>query len=135
MAVRTTAEAVGKIIEVDDTIDLTPFIEVANQLVTDVCSDFEYAAAKLELIERWLSAHFYAIRDMRSADEGAGSVRQSYQYKVDLFLANTMYGQQAMMIDTEGGLRALNDRKGITIGDVSWAGTENWGIDEAEDEE
>jgi len=50
MAVRTTAEAVGGIIEVDATISLTPFIEVANALVTEHCSTDDYDATRLELI-------------------------------------------------------------------------------------
>jgi hypothetical protein len=124
---------VAGIIEVDASIPLTPFIEVANQLVTDVCGEFDYTSEKLELIERWLSAHFYAIRDPRIAREQAGPVSAQYQYKVDLNLAQTTYGQQAMLLDTEGGLAALNAQvtqglRKFTVG-ASWLGTEDWGVE------
>jgi len=123
---RTTSTAVEGIIEVDSTISLTPFIEVANALVTELCSDSSYTDARLELIERWLSAHFYAVRDLRTASERAGKVGASYQHKVDLNLAVTVYGQQAMLIDTDGNLAALNAKVaqggGRTVG-VTWLGT------------
>lgn len=127
MAVRTTASAVAEIIEVDTSISLTPFIETANQLVTDVCSDSDYTAAKLELIERWLSAHFYAIRDARVDTEKAGSVSVKYQYKIDLNLKSTHWGQQAMLLDYEGNLAALNKRMETgqkKTATVTWAGTD-----------
>lgn len=103
---RTTEEQVGDIIEADATIGLSPFIEVANSLVTELCASVvpAYSAERLELIERWLSAHFYAIRDMRAANEKADVVGIAYQFKVGLYFENTMYGQQALLLDTAGGL-------------------------------
>jgi hypothetical protein len=79
------------------------------------------------MIETWLAAHFYAIRDMRPSQEHAGSVGQSFMHRVDLGFANTQYGQQAIMLDTNGGLLTL--QKAITgkarqkIG-MHWLGTE-----------
>jgi hypothetical protein len=130
VVVRTTSVAIASIIEVDSSIDLTPFIETANLVVTDVCGDFDYTDEKLEMIERWLAAHFYAVRDPRPASEAAGSVSANYQYKVDLNLAVTTYGQQAMLLDTSGGLAALNKRAssghGVVTG-VRWMGKDDWG--------
>ena len=108
MAIRTTDAAVKDIIEVDSAIATTPFIEVASSIVDDCCTSSSYTTAKLELIERWLAAHFYAIRDQRVASEKAGPVGQNFQYKLGLNLANTMYGQQAMLIDFKGNLAALS---------------------------
>lgn len=132
MAVRTNAANIKAIIEVDTTIiaadsDLDPFISIANELVTEICTgtnapDPVYTDARLELIERWLAAHFYAIRDPRAKSEKAGSVGVSYRGKTDLNFALTHYGQQAMMIDTNGGLSRLNKGKGLTA-TVLWAGT------------
>jgi len=136
VAYRTTYAAVAKIIEVDLTIttDLVPFIEAANQLVTDVCgnydSDDQYDAGKLELIERWLAAHFYAIRDPRAKSEHAGPVGAGYQSKVDLGLDVTHYGQMAKRLDTVGGLAELDERlkkgKRIITPSLTWLGTEDW---------
>jgi hypothetical protein len=114
---RTTSDAVKKLVEVDATIstDLAPFIETASSLVDDVVatakksdgSDY-YTAPKLELIERWLAAHFYTIRDNRPASEKAGSVSVNYQYEIGKMLSSSMQGQTALMLDTAGGLASLS---------------------------
>ena len=131
---RTTSALVGGIIEweSDSTkstyISLTPFIEGANLLITSECSDSGYDATKLELIERWLSAHFYTIRDMRAETEKAGSVSQKLQSKVDLGFDTSHYGQMAMRLDTAGNLASLNERikRGGRVGvGVTWLGTED----------
>jgi hypothetical protein len=123
---RTTSEAVALIIEVDENISLTSFIEAANALVTEVCSAVtSYDTTRLELIERWLSAHFYAIRDSRPTNERAGSVGASYQSKVDLGFDVTHYGQMAMRLDTAGGLAQLNAESklgGARTASVTWVG-------------
>lgn len=122
----TTAAQVATIIEVDDTIDLDAFIDTAHELVEELCTDSGYTTTRLELIERWLSAHFYAIRDARIKLERAGPVAAHYQHELGLNLADTMYGQQAMLIDTAGSLAALSKRaeegkrKGVG---VTWLGT------------
>ena len=127
---RTTAAAVKAIVEVDATIsvDLAPYIETANALVTEVCGDAGYNDSRLELIERWLSAHFYAVRDPRASSERAGPVSASYLNQVGLGFAQTREGQQAMLLDTAGGLAKLN--KDMELGrktpkpGVLWGGTE-----------
>ena len=138
MAVRTTSVAVGGIIEVDSNISLTPFIEVANALVTECCSTDDYDATRLELIERWLSAHFYAIRDPRTTQESVGrGIAERFQSQVDLGFDVTHYGQMAMRLDTQGGLSSLNERikngGGSTAG-VSWLGTPTDEIQDIVDE-
>ena len=132
MGVRTTDEAVEGIIEVDAAIPLTPFIEAASHLVTKVCVNTGYDAVDLELIERWLSAHMYAIRDPRYLVERAGSVLAEYRSKVDLGFDVTHYGQQAMRLAYNGELAKLNEKikqgKVQTIG-VNWVGTDLDDID------
>lgn len=125
---RTTSNAVSGIIEVDANISLDPFIEVANDLVSSCCGDVTgYDATKLELIERWLSAHFYTVRDMRAEQERAGIVSEKKQSKVDLGFDSSHYGQMAMRIDTNGGLAQLNEQikngSATTYG-VGWLGTD-----------
>ena len=125
---RTDSTAVGGIIEVDASISLDPFIEVANAVVTDCCGDVTgYDATKLELIERWLSAHFYTVRDMRAEQERAGAVSEKKQSKVDLGFDSSHYGQMAMRIDSNGGLSKLNEqaKNGMgTVYGVGWLGTD-----------
>lgn len=127
MAVKTTITAVGLIIEIDSAIDLTSFIETANALVTECCSEDDYDDTRLELIERWLSAHLYTIRDARAESEKAGSVSEKKQSKVDLGFDTSHYGQTAMRLDTAGGLAALNTqmkKQGKRPVGITWLGTE-----------
>lgn len=109
--IRTTPEEVARIIEVDPAIPLEPFILAASVLVDEVeqnsSSTFDFD--RLQLIETWLAAHFYAIRDPRYLSERAGSVGTTIESKVDLNLSVTRYGQMAMVLDTTGTLRRLSE--------------------------
>ncbi len=124
---RTTSVLVQGIIETDAAISLDPFIEIANALVTEKCSADDYSSTRLELIERWLSAHFYTIRDMRAESEKAGSTSEKKQSKVDLGFDSSHYGQTAMRLDTAGELAGLNTSmkgRGSQPVGVTWLGTE-----------
>lgn len=123
---RTTPEAVAMIIEVDASIPLAPFIETSNALITEICVPAGYDDTRLELIERYLAAHFYAVRDPRTTQERAGPVAAQYESQVDLFFAITRYGQQALLLDTAGGLAKLNTKAktGATrVVGVNWLGS------------
>lgn len=128
---RTSIALVEGIVEVDSQIvgddgsGLSPFIDTANALVTELCLNSGYQPATLELIERWLSAHFYSIIDPQAASEGAEGVSISYQQSVSLNLNQTRWGQQAMLVDYKGNLAALQKRvtEGIApIPGVIWLG-------------
>jgi hypothetical protein len=125
---RTTAELVQGVIEVDSTAvaSLTPFITIANRLVTSKCTSELLTEDDLTDIETWLAAHFYAVRDMRNASEQVGPLMESKQYKLDLYLASTMYGQAAIAADTSGALAQYNQQliKGRgTRASLTWLGT------------
>lgn len=125
---RTTAAAVAEIVEQDTTIDMDPFIEAANALVTEKCAVVTtYTAGRLELIERWLSAHFYRIRDMPVTQESIKGVTENFQHREDLGFDVTHYGQMAMRLDTNGGLAALNKqiKSGAGSVQIEWLGKEN----------
>lgn len=111
MAARVTVDDVKLILDVDTSITdpmVTVFISAATILVDKVEDDGGITdEVQLKEIERWLAAHFVAIRDVRSASEKAGPVGQSFQYKVDLNLNQTQYGQQALILDTSGVLAGL----------------------------
>jgi len=128
MALRTTAELVAGIIEVDEDISLTPFMNAANELVTELCAGVSsYSTTRLQTIETWLSAHFYAIRDPRLVSEKASKVASTNQSKVDLAFDNSHYGQMAMGLDTNGGLASLNKRMkmGGGVPSLTWLGEED----------
>lgn len=107
---RTTAAAVDAIIDDDlSAVNLTPYIDAANELVTEICAvNTAYTADRLEKIERWLSAHFYCIFDPRTKSEGVSGISASYEGNTGMMLQATRYGQQAMLLDTYGGLSVMS---------------------------
>ena len=129
MTVRTTSISVQGIVEVDSAIALTPFIAAASSVVTSRCVDLYttavYSDETLELIERWLAAHFYLIRDRRAKSESMGGASASYHDAGRIGLESTEYGQMAMALDTAGGLAALNkmmNNGGVTSASIQWLG-------------
>lgn len=104
----TDEELVGGIIELDEDIDLEPFMDAAHYFIEKVVTHESYTVADKTMIETWLAAHLYAVRDPRSFKEYAGDVGVTYQSKVDLGFDVTQYGQQAMRMDIHGGLARLN---------------------------
>lgn len=122
-----TAEQVREIINVPATevSDLAPFITAAEAIVSAQCSGL--TASTEDLVTLWLSAHFLAIRTPRAQNEKAGPVSQSLFGKVDLGLNVTRYGQQAMMLDSSGGLARWNktvNEGGRSTVTFSWLGTD-----------
>lgn len=106
----------------DGKTGLQPFIDAANQLVTTVLSNDEDAvvtAANAEIIERWLSAHFYAVQDPLYISKNTGKAGASFHGKSNMDLSFTPYGQQAKKLDPSGYLEAL-DNKGLV--NVVWVG-------------
>lgn len=126
---RTTPALVEGIIDVETGADLTPFITTANLLVTSVCGNSGYddsgIGSLMEVIERWLSAHFYGLYDQQLQAAKAGTVSVTYQTKVDMGLSATVWGQQAIRLDYLGNLAAMDNtaqtKKKVTIR-VKWSG-------------
>lgn len=120
---------VEAIVEVDEdvTTTLAPFIAAAKVLLDAATVNSDYTEATYDLIHTWLSAHFYCIRDNRRSSETADKVREEYQYKLGIGLDCTMYGQTAIMMDTEGGLAKINKENkngGKKSVSVTWVGTD-----------
>ena len=112
MSTRVTDSEVREIIDIDVSItNITPFITIANLLVTDKLSNSGLSVEMLKEIERWLSAHFVAIRDPRVKSESIGGISTSYQGTTGEGLKSTLYGQQAIMFDTTGTLANFGMKK------------------------
>ena len=129
---RTTPLLVGGIIELDDEIPVEPFIDDANDLVTEFCTGTNgptpaYSEGRLERIERWVSAHLYHVRVPKPMMEGVGSIQESYTATKELGLDNSEWGQMAMRFDSNGGLAAWNqaiiDGTPIKKFGITWLGT------------
>lgn len=123
--IRITDEEVREIIDVPSSLTLTPFIRIAHRVVEDHL--FNNAAVTnslstetLKEIELWLAAHFAAIRDQRRGQENIGKASVGYQYWVGKDLRNTMYGQQALVLDHTGTLSKAGAPK--TSVSLSWLG-------------
>jgi hypothetical protein len=126
---RTNDAAVQGVIETDASISLTPYIEVASALVTRICVGSSYDSTLLELIERWLAAHFYALRDKRVSSEGVKGLTTSYEApKTAMYLSNTVYGQTALSVDIYGSLAAWQKQLEDGVQSVS-AGVYHLGSD------
>jgi len=114
MATRSTEEEVKKIIDTALTNEqVTPFLRMANRLVTDVLTNEEYGADLLADIECWLAAHFLsAARDPQIQAEKTGDGNWKYHGKSGLGLNFTPYGQQVMMLEHHGVLAQISSSKG-----------------------
>ena len=109
---RATELEVKEIISTELTAeDVTPFLNSANNVVTDDLSDEGYTATRLKNIEMWLAAHFVAIRDPQMSKEKYGDGEHTFQGKTGMGLEATLFGQQVMLFDTNGVLKAIADGK------------------------
>jgi len=105
---------------------LVPFIDVATDVVDAVSA---YATAegsalsgtRLELIERWLTAHYYQISDPGYSSRSTGGTSGTFHGQTGKGYDATMYGQQAKLLDTSGYLAGLD--AGQPSADCEWLGT------------
>lgn len=128
MPVRTDADLVKGILCLDyDTKrlpDLQPFIDTASSIVDDletmcVNEGSPLSSNKLELIERWLSAHGYCCTDQPYAMRKTGNASGMFQGQTGKRLESTKYGQMALTLDPSGNLDTLNNNNRIRF---SWLG-------------
>jgi len=113
MALRVIPSEVKEIITTELT-DLDAFIAAANTIVEDNLVGKGLSTARLKEIERWLAAHFTAMKEdsARVVEEEVRESRNRYGENTRGVLGEglklTRYGQQAMVLDTTGALIALN---------------------------
>lgn len=136
MANRVTGTEVKEIINTSlSAAAVEPFITPANLIVTGKCSS-TYSAAELKEIERWLAAHFVAIRDPSLSAvirQQAGKVSQEYllsRSNITSALETTPYGQQALAMDYQGTLAGVGGGRTATL---RMFGAGNEEFDEEED--
>lgn len=118
MAVRTTAGAVQKILgrDWDGETVLDPYIETASAVVDRVTAcatakSITLSSSLLELIERWMAAHYYTVMDpiyKSKNTEGAGASFNDRSYK-----------EVAVELDYTGCLNAILSKQRAS---VAWLG-------------
>ena len=112
---RTTAAAVklvlagGKDYDTANVPDLTPYIDAASAMVDDVdeCATargYTLSSTRLELIERWLAAHAYAMSDQPYTSKNTNGAGATFQGQTGMSLDATKYGQMAKSLDNSGCL-------------------------------
>jgi len=114
MANRVTSDEVKEIINTSLT-DIDAFITAANILVTyHLASETDMTTDLLKETERWLSAHFVAIRDPKIKSESVDGAAASYESgQLGMSLKFTSYGQQALLFDVTGKLSSIGKKKAV----------------------
>lgn len=133
---RTTASQVREIVDVhgaDDTAkdaNIQPFIDIATAYLDRVvqeCGDIAgLGSTLLELIERNLAAHFYALspqgksaRPIKSDAVGEGVSRTWATHTPGKGLRASGFGETALLLDTTGCLERSQMKKAR----ATWLGT------------
>lgn len=125
MGRRTTPGAVRAIGEsFPSSANLDPYIDTASKLVDKVAqcdTDGEMDDQHLELLERWLAAHFYAVtRRPAKLSRKIGAASTTYHRgMLGKGYESSPYGQQALALDVTGCLRKLGRQKA----GATWVGS------------
>lgn len=124
--IRVTDAEVKEILDTSAT-SFTAFILAASILVDvnlatpAILTDTE----QLKEIERWLAAHFFAIKERQERKTETGEGLSEFYGNAGLRLDFTPYGQQVKVLDSSGTLVNLGKRKArlTTILGISHAET------------
>jgi hypothetical protein len=128
---RTTADAVKLVLLADyDSVNnpsLAPFIEWATALTSRVgaCAASKgspLSDVELELIERYLGSHAYAMSDRPYESRRTQSASGKFVGRTEMSLDATSYGQQAQSLDISGCLSAIASGKGRKVASLGWLG-------------
>jgi hypothetical protein len=128
MAVRTSVIAVKGVLlrgyNTRDNPPLLPFIEMASVVVDTLrtraaAAGLGITRANLELIERNLAAHFYAMSDPGYRSRSTEGASASFDGQTGKMLDYTPHGQRAMMLDPSGLLRGIVSGRMASMG---WLG-------------
>ena len=101
-----------------DDATLQVFANDSHVIVSEtIPSSAGVSEGRLEIIEKYLAAHFTALRDPRLTSEHVGPATSSYEGQSGLYLAHTRYGQQVMVLDPTGSFAAMD--QGASTGTVA----------------
>jgi hypothetical protein len=117
MAARVSSEEVLEIIDTDLT-DVSAMITAANLIINSRLASRGISEELLKEIERWLAAHFVAIRDPKLKSETIDGAKQEYEYaKMGEGIMGTSYGQQAVLLDVSGSLAQMGKKRATIVVD------------------
>ena len=130
---RTTSNAVKELLQPGGDYDtvrnpsLTPFIQSATVVVDRVqtaaaANGRTLNSTELELIERWLAAHYYASSDQPYTSRSTAGASGSFQGQTGMYLEGTKYGQMAITLDYSGYLYSISSGPNRRTGKITWVG-------------
>ena len=97
--------------------DVTPFIAPANHMVTNYLADYIDNENTLELVERYLTAHYVSLaKEKYVKSEGIEGITQVYGGVFGKGLEFTPYGTAAKGFDSSGRLNKLDQGKLTSCG-------------------
>lgn len=107
MALITDSDVQG-VIQTD--LDTTPFITIADLIVTEDLASLGHSSDRLKQIELYIAAHFVAISDREGGLTSLklGDVTEQYGKLAGEFYMMTRYGQMALALESTGTLKGLS---------------------------
>ena len=118
---RTSSSSVQGVLldDYNGTSSLTPFIDTASAIVDRVATcaterEYTLSTIELELIERWLAAHFYVVSDQPYSSKQTERSKADFQGKTGMYFESSKYGQTAISIDYSGCLASISKRQKAT---------------------
>lgn len=123
---RTTESDVQTLLagDYDGSTSLAPHVATATAIVDRVatCATAKGAtlsSTELELVERWLAAHCYAMIDQPYQSKTTGRASAVFQGRTGMGFAATKYGQTALALDYSGCLANIGRARRAR---VAWLG-------------
>lgn len=102
MPLWTTEDDVANVVEIETTDDIAPFIYTASELIDRVLAASTYTDETKKSIGTWLTAHFYRVFRPVTQSESLAGLSESFAVNIGQQLKQTTYGQQVLILDTEG---------------------------------
>jgi hypothetical protein len=112
---RVTNEEVLSVMDTSLT-DVSIQIDIANNLVNETFASSSLSDTTLKYIELYLAAHFVCVMDPQRKSEKIGEATDQFNVpELGKAFNSTIYGQQALALDTTGLLAARGKRKANLI--------------------
>jgi hypothetical protein len=112
---RTNSTAVEALLmkDYDPDWSVASAIETASVMVDNVVAcasrkNVTLSTTNLEILERWLAAHYYSVSDRPYEQKRTQQSWAKYQGKTGMGLESSHYGQTALGLDPSGCLEAIN---------------------------
>ena len=116
-----TTDEILEIIETEKT-NISVFLTTAQLLVDEELILSNLSSSRLDLITKYLAAHFIYIsdKDQQISGENFGSYSYSTTKNLGQNLSSSLFGQQAILLDSTNTLKSLNDSTDTTTNKITF---------------